>query len=235
MGGKAGNLAAFEKILKFGFKDKSLLTAALTHSSSQTKQRFDGDDNERLEFLGDRVLGLSISSQLFLVFPDINEGEMARRYNRLVRGKMCAVVAISLSLGDYIVVSAGEERSGGRTKSTILADAMEAVLGAVFLDGGYDGADALIKRLWGEHLLIGEEVKLDPKTALQEWAQGKGFDLPSYRQVGRSGPDHQPIFETEVNVEGVGKGKGFGASKQIAEQTAAQDLLEKQQVWDKLT
>ena len=233
MAGRAANPEKLEELLGYRFADRSLLTASLTHASIQRNQRRGGDDNERLEFLGDRVLGLAISALLIKVYPEAREGDLARRYNRLVRRKMCAEVATGLGLGKFLIISAGEERSGGRTKSTILANAMEALLGAVFLDGGYDAADKIIVTLWTPKLLVGREVQLDAKTALQEWAQGQGLMLPVYKTVDRKGPDHQPLFVTEVEVEGVGTGRGEGTSKRAAEQRAAQNLLETEKVWEK--
>lgn len=232
MADQISSLSKLEKSLGYVFSDKSFLIAALTHSSSSTSQRRVEGDNERLEFLGDRVLGLAICAELMAAFPLAREGELARRYNKLVRRQMCAEVAETIHLGEFLILSAGEARSGGREKSTILANAMEAILGAVFQDGGFAPACLVIKRLWHPHFNIEDDVMLDAKTALQEWAQGQGFDLPTYQAVGRSGPDHQPVFQTEVNVEGVGIGRGEGASKRMAEQMAAQDLLVQQKVWE---
>ena len=225
----AGDLSELQARLDHRFTDLSLLRSALTHSSHSTERHQQDrlDNNERLEFLGDRVLGLSICQQLMSAFPRASEGELARRYNRLVARKMCAVIAQSLDLGRFLILSSGEARAGGRSKSTILANAMEAVLGAVFLDGGYEKAHQVITQLWRAELTVGGDFLLDAKTALQEWAQGKGFDLPVYKDVGRSGPDHQPLFSCEVQVEQVGLGQGNGPSKRAAEQRAAQDLLEK--------
>lgn len=221
-----------EKLLDYNFEDRHLLSSALTHASIQAAQRKGRDDNERLEFLGDRVLGLSISALLMKHFPDAREGDLARRYNRLVRRKMCAEVASDLGLGPFLILSAGEERSGGRRKSTILANAMEALLGAIFLDGGYDQADRVIFKLWSSKLLLDGVVQLDAKTALQEWAQGNGYDLPVYETLDRKGPDHEPLFVTEVTVKTVGTGQGEGTSKRAAEQRAAQALLISEKVWD---
>lgn len=241
---KSADFKALEAKINYHFKEKNLLSSALTHSSSisQTKKSKKTDqstkenqdeDNERLEFLGDRVLGLSISAVLIKLYPESPEGDLARRYNNLVRRQTCTEVAKDLELGKYLILSAGEERSGGRTKSTILANAMEALLGAIFLDGGYAAADEMIKTFWQGKISEGEQIELDAKTALQEWAQGQGFDLPIYTNLNRSGPDHSPVFETKVTVEGIGEGVGKGPSKRIAEQMAAKNLLEKEKVWPK--
>ena len=236
------NLSLLQTALGYVFQDPSLLEAALIHSSHSShgkQKKVSGaekggvvDNNERLEFLGDRVLGLSICEQLMQAFPDANEGELARRYNRLVRRKMCAEIARQIDLGRFLILSSGEARSGGRAKSTILANAMEAVLGAVFLDGGYEKAHQVIVRLWQDQLQCDGAVLLDAKTALQEWVQGKGYGLPVYQDIGRTGPDHEPLFSCEVQVDQVGVGRGEGPSKRAAEQSAAQDLLEKNDVWD---
>lgn len=232
MSRRVTDLGKLEKLLAYRFKDRHLLTSALTHASIQARQRRDRDDNERLEFLGDRVLGLSISALLLDQFPEAREGDLARRYNRLVRRKMCAEVAGELGLGAFLILSSGEERSGGRGKSTILANAMEALLGAIFLDGGYDAADRVVLKLWSGKMVVDGAVQLDAKTALQEWAQGNGYDLPVYKTLDRKGPDHKPLFVTEVTVKTVGTGQGEGASKRAAEQKAAHSLLIAAKVWD---
>lgn len=238
--GKNADLSKLQTKLNYKFKNKDLLAAALTHASSisQTKKSKSSDkaheeDNERLEFLGDRVLGLSISTVLLKLYPESPEGDLARRYNNLVKRQTCTEVAKDIDLGQFLILSAGEERSGGRTKSTILANAMEALLGAIFIDGGYSAADKVIRNFWQDKISQGEKIELDAKTALQEWAQGKGFDLPIYTNLSRTGPDHSPLFETKVTVEGVGDGVGKGHSKRVAEQMAAKELLEKENVWPK--
>ena len=242
--GQGADLSELEKKINYQFTEPNLLKSALTHSSTFTtgkklpkgkkpSQLKGEEDNERLEFLGDRVLGLSISSLLIKLYPEDEEGGLARRYNHLVRRETCTIIARDLELGNYLNLSLAEERSGGREKATILANAMEALLGAIFLDSGYDAADNIIKTFWQEQITKGVQVSLDAKTALQEWAQGKGYDLPQYSQLDRTGPDHNPIFETSVLVDGVGTGTGKGKSKRIAEQMAAKNLLVKQNVWPK--
>lgn len=239
-----------EQTLDYKFKDREILKSALTHASSQKSTRPEKKsvknssasandpalekreaDNERLEFLGDRVLGLVISAALMKLYPASPEGELARRYNSLVRRKTCAEIATEIGLGKYLILSAGEERSGGRKKSTILANGMEALLGALFLDAGYDIVDTIICRLWHNKMNMSDKVQLDAKTALQEWAQGQGFNLPFYKNINRTGPDHNPIFIVEVSVGGVGAAQGQGSSKRIAEQNAAKALLQDQNVW----
>ena len=227
---KSPELKSFEKRLQYTFGNTYYLEKSLTHRSIQNHR---AGNYERLEFLGDRVLGLSISAVLLKLYPESPEGDLARRYNNLVKRQTCTEVAKDIDLGQFLILSAGEERSGGRTKATILANAMEALLGAIFIDGGYSAADKVIRNFWQDKISQGEKIELDAKTALQEWAQGKGFDLPIYTNLSRTGPDHSPLFETKVTVEGVGDGIGKGHSKRVAEQMAAKELLEKENVWPK--
>lgn len=202
---------------------------ALTHASVRGGKvaRF---DNERLEFIGDRVLGLAIAEALNGQYPDASEGELARRYNRLVRGEACAKVARTIGLGDHLILSESEADSGGRNKTTILADAAEALLGAVFIDGGFEKARGVVHRLWREQSELVPEVSVDAKSALQEWAQGQGLALPRYTVVARNGPDHAPRFTAEVLIAGKAPAQGEGASKRIAEQAAASALLTREGV-----
>lgn len=206
------------------FKDSGLLERALTHASVRGGKiaRF---DNERLEFIGDRVLGLAIAEILNQQYPEASEGELARRYNRLVRGEACAKVARNMELGAHLILSDSEADSGGRDKTTILADAAEALLGAVFIDGGFEKARTVVRKLWQEQSEPVPEVAVDAKSALQEWAQGQGLALPKYTVVSRKGPDHAPRFTAEVIITGRAPAQGEGASKRIAEQAAATALL----------
>ena len=219
-----------ETRLGYKFKAQDMLTRALTHSSFKGNAKTTGD-NERLEFVGDRVLGLAIAEVLQETFPKAKEGELARRYNRLVRGETCATVGRDLGLGAFLILSDSEAASGGREKETILADAVEAVLGAVFLDAGFEKARAVVRRLWEP--LTEQHTRpaiADPKSALQEWAQGKGMPLPLYIEIARSGPDHAPVFTTEVRITGCSPARGEGASKRAAEQAAASALLDREGV-----
>lgn len=223
-------LRDLEARLGYTFTDRALLKKALTHASvrqASAKRR----DNERLEFLGDRVLGLAIAELLSEVYTTATEGELARHFNRLVRGGTCAEVARSLDLGPALVLSESEAGSGGRDKETILADACEALLGAVFLEAGYTVARQVVRQLWMPKL-DGEPVATaDAKSALQEWAQGQGLSLPSYTEVAREGPDHAPRFTSEVRIKGRKPARGEGASKRAAEQAAAASLLAREGVW----
>jgi ribonuclease-3 len=218
-----------EKALGHRFKDQKLLEIALTHASVRGAKG-KRSDNERLEFIGDRVLGLAIAELLNECFPDGSEGDLARRYNRLVRGEACAKVARSIGLGTHLILSDSEAGSGGRTKNTILADAMEALLGAIFLEAGFKTAREVVRNLWAS---LSEDLPatgVDAKSALQEWAQGQGLELPQYVEIARKGPDHAPHFTTEVRISGMEPARGEGASKRAAEQAAARALLEREGV-----
>lgn len=217
-----------EKRLGFKFRNEDLLTHALTHSSVRGSDKT-RKDNERLEFLGDRVLGLATGEKLTAEFPHANEGELARRYNSLVNGAMCARIGRLLELGPHLILSESEADSGGRDKDTILADAVEALLGAAFLDGGYIKARDIVFRLWNTQTNgTFKKVASDAKTALQEWAQGNGLSRPEYTVVSRTGPDHAPFFITEVKIKGKLAARGEGNSKRAAEQSAAAALLKRE-------
>lgn len=213
---------ALEVRAGYRFSDATLLAQALTHASADA-----GLSNERLEFLGDRVLGLVIASHLHERFPDAEEGELSLRLNALVRKEACGEVGKALALDAVIRASAGEAR--GAMAASIIADATEALIGAIFLDGGYKAARDFVLRHW--HTQFDRPVisGQDAKTRLQEWAQArlKGKGLPHYRELSRSGSDHAPVFVVEVSVPGAGSAEGRGSSKRQAEQEAAQKLLEK--------
>jgi len=208
------------------FKTEAVLERALTHSSvrgTNSKRA----DNERFEFIGDRVLGLAIVEILHETYPDASEGDMARRTNTLVRGEMCASVARAIKLGEHLILSPSEASHGGREKENILADAMEAVLGAVFIDGGYAAARKTVRRIWTLEQSSPRQgaAARDAKSELQEWAQGRGLALPKYVSLERSGPDHAPVFTAEVRITGETPQRGTGASKRAAEQEAASTML----------
>jgi len=213
------------------FADPALLKLALTHSSARAGSQPD-QDNERLEFVGDRVLGLTVAEMLAEAFPKAREGELARWFNQLVRAETCAEVAQQWDLGEFIVMSGGEAGSGGRRKKTILANACEAVLGAVFADAGYATAKAVVRRFWEPQFAALELAAPDAKSLLQEWAQGRGLPLPRYLEVAREGPDHAPHFTAEVQIEGIAPERGQGANKREAEQAAALAVLLREGVWE---
>ena len=218
-----------EKRLGYTFKSRELFDRALTHASVRS-QRGMRHDNERLEFIGDRVLGLAVAEMLHEAHPDASEGELARRYNRLVRGLACATVARRIGVGPHLILSDSEAESGGREKETILADAVEALLGAVFIEAGFSKARDVVRALWTAQFEQLPHVVADPKSALQEWAQGQGLDLPEYVEISRSGPDHAPLFVTEVHIVGRKPARGEGTSKRQAEQAAARTLLAREGV-----
>ena len=199
----------------------------MTHASADTVV-----SNERLEFLGDRVLGLIVSEKLHALYPQDAEGALSLKYNALVRREACAAAAEAMGLGDHIILARAEAGSGGRRKSAILAGACEAVIAALYLDGGMEAARPFVERYWADAFAaLGTDMR-DPKTVLQEWAQGRrgkkgGNEAPVYRLVGREGPDHAPRFSVEVSVTGQSPETGFGGSKREAEQDAARRMLAK--------
>jgi ribonuclease III len=220
-----------EARLGYTFTDRGLLTEALTHASARATHG--GRDNERLEFLGDRVLGLSIAALLYVQFPEAREVEFARHYNALVCKSCCAVVASALELGQQLIMAPSEARTGGRKKDVILADACEALLGAIHVDGGFAAAEAVVRRLWGPLVVTEATPAPDAKTALQEYAQSQKRGLPEYRETGRSGADHAPSFTVQVTVTGLKPAVGEGPSLKKAQQAAAEALLVREEVWQK--
>jgi len=218
-------LVDLESRLDYNFKDPNLLIRAMTHSSYGDGQR-KTPDNERLEFLGDRVLGLLTADALY-DYSKESEGTLARRLNALVRKETCARVARQISLGDALLISSAEDRQGGREKTSILGDACEALIAAIYLDGGYSDAKKFYDTMWLPILAeVVQKSAKDPKTELQERAMATNQALPIYEILERSGPDHRPLFVIEVSVDGIGSAKGTGKSKRDAERFAATHLLE---------
>jgi ribonuclease-3 len=214
-------LRELETRLGHRFKDPDLLRRALTHASVSTT-----DSNERLEFLGDRVLGLVIAEKLHQLYPGDPEGILALKLNALVRSEACALAAEKAGLGDHLILANSEIASGGRKKMAILAGTCEAVIAALYLDGGLAAARDFIERNWQEQYTGLHHDMRDAKTALQEWAQSKKGGLaPVYKLIKREGPDHAPRFLIEVNVAGQPPATGEGSSKREAEQAAAQAML----------
>ncbi len=211
--------------LNHKFSKLSLVQQALTHPSACGRNRIIADSYERLEFLGDRVLGLVVADMLLRNFPDESEGSLAKRFTALVRREALALVARSLGLEKSIVLAKGEEESGERDNPALQADVCEALIGALYLDGGYSSAQMFIESNW--LALLNQDIAppQDAKTTLQEWAQGRGLPLPIYREVGRSGPPHAPVFDIEVDVKGLDPAVGQGNSKRKGEQEAANELL----------
>jgi ribonuclease III len=218
-------IAGFEERIGYRFKDPALLEQALTHISALTGARNRAGSYQRLEFLGDHVLGLVVSDMLFHAFTKADEGEMSRRLADLVRKEACADVAREIDLGQAIRLGASEANAGGRGRTAILADVCEALIGAVFIDGGYPAASALIERLWSERMRTPARPLRDSKTVLQEWAQARGLPTPAYREIERKGPDHDPEFRVTVELPHLAPAEGLGRSKRAAEQAAAAAML----------
>jgi len=215
---------AFAARLGHDFAEPELLRTALTHASISAATRA---DNQRLEFLGDRVLGLVMSEALLAADPAASEGQLAPRFNALVRKETCADVAGSLDLGTVLRLGRSEMLSGGRRKQALLGDAMEAVIAAVYLDAGYEAARRVVLNAWGARIATVEADARDPKTSLQEWVQAKGQPPPTYTEVARRGPDHAPVFTVEVRLETGQTVLAEAPSKRRAEQAAAKALLDR--------
>ena len=215
-------MTELEDRLGHRFKDNLLLRRALTHASADA-----AGSNERLEFLGDRVLGLVAAERLSALYPKDSEGGLALKYNALVRGETCAAAARAAGIGEQLILAKSESGSGGRRKGAILAGACEAVIAALYLDGGMKAARGFIERYWAAAFESLNADMRDPKTALQEWAQSRGpkAAAPVYALVSRAGPDHAPVFCVEVRVPGREPQTGSGGSKREAEQDAARRML----------
>ena len=218
-------LPALQERLSYCFKSHRLLLEAITHSSFQGDGSGHRLCNERLEFVGDRVLGLVIANLLFRRFPGEEVGALARRHAAAVRREALVEIAERLELATCLRLSRGEEEAGGRRNPGLLADAAEALIAAIYLDGGFDAAKEVVERLWRDLIERDASPPKDAKTLLQEWAQGKGLPLPTYREVERSGPPHAPLFRVEVSVEGLETADATGPSKRVAERAAAESLL----------
>ncbi len=218
------NLADLYPLLGHEFAHPALLEEALSHPSLD-RRREGGLDYQRLEFLGDRVLGLIISSALYKEDAAADEGALAVRFNTLVRRETVAKAALLVDLGPHIRLGKSEDRQGGREKPAILADVCEAVIGALFLDGGLQAAENFVLRYWADFMANSGEATKDPKTQLQELLQGNSGKPPRYKVINQEGPDHAPIFTVEVRAEGVTPAEGQGGSRQDAEKAAARAML----------
>ena len=220
----SADLLAFQGRLGHRFRKPDLLLRAVTHASIGSATR---PDNQRLEFLGDRVLGLVMAEALLAADPGASEGQLAPRFNALVRKETCADVAREVGLGEVLKLGRGEMLTGGRRKEALLGDAMEAVIAAVYQDAGFEAAQALVLRLWGQRIAAVEPDARDPKSLLQEWAQARGMPPPVYAEVGRSGADHALVFTIRVTLENGATAEATARPKRLAEQTAARMLLER--------
>jgi ribonuclease-3 len=218
-------ISGLEGRIGYRFTDLKLLECALTHISALTGPRNPAGSYQRLEFLGDHVLGLVVSDMLFRAFPKANEGDLSRRLADLVRKETCADVARALDLGAAIRLGPSEANAGGRLRTAILGDVCEALIGAVYVDGGFSAATDLVERLWDERMRKAQQPPRDAKTVLQEWAQARGMVTPVYREVERTGPHHDPEFRVAVELPGRAPAEGIGRSKRAAEQAAASALL----------
>lgn len=229
-----------EQIIGYTFNNTSLLFEAITHTSALRNGNSNGvsfgkikpdviikKNYERLEFLGDRVLGLAVAEMLLNHYKSEEEGDIAKRHVALVRKETLADIALSLEFDKYVILSQNEEASGGRQTPSTLADVCEAVIGAIFIDGGYEKAAEFVIKNWSPKMEEDLTPPKDAKTSLQELAQGKGFGLPSYEMLDTTGPDHAPTFEIKVSVDNLGYATATGNSKREAEQRAAQNLLDK--------
>lgn len=218
----SAELKSFQDRLGHQFSRPELLAQAVTHASMSSANR---DDNQRLEFLGDRVLGLVMSEALLALDKSATEGQLAPRFNALVRKETCADVAREIDLGAVLRLGRSEMLSGGRRKQALLGDGIEAVIAAVYMDAGFEAARALILRLWGDRVHDVEDDARDAKTALQEWAQARGLPPPAYVELSRSGPDHAPVFTIAARLETGQSQQATAGSKRQAEQAAAGNLL----------
>lgn len=224
-------LDALEERLGHRFADRSELVRALTHRSAVSGERGAAESYQRHEFLGDRVLALVIADLLFRSYPGDEEGDLARRFNLLVRKETCAEVARDLDLGAALRLGPGERQTGGRRKDAILADVAEAVIAAIFRDAGFEAARRFVETHWGPRMVAAAGPLRDAKTTLQEWSQGRGHSAPTYALVSRSGPDHSPEFTVRVDIPGVESALGNGRNKREAEQAAATAVLVREGIW----
>jgi ribonuclease-3 len=229
MNSKTTDKSGLLERIDYRFSDETLLDRALTHISALSGKSRSGS-YQRLEFLGDRVLGLVISEMLLRNYPKADEGELSKRLADLVRRETCADVARVMDIGSALRLGNSESNAGGRRRTAILADVCESLIGAVFLDGGYPAAVKLIDKFWSERMRALSRPPRDAKTALQEWAQGRGLPTPSYKEVERKGPHHNPEFRVAVVLPDREAAEGQGRSKRAAEQAAAAAMLAREGV-----
>lgn len=219
-------ISRIEAWVQHRFRDHDVLVEALTHPSATRRGKHAPRNNQRLEFLGDRVLGLVIAHLLIARFPQEEEGPLSRRHAALVRRETLAEIAGEFGLGNMLTFAKSEEAGSGRTNPSILADALEALIGAVYLDGGLEPAERFVRTRWDAHIDTMGQPPRDAKTALQEWAQGRGLSLPSYTLIDTSGPAHAPRFKVQVTLADFPPMVASASSKRQAEQGAAKALLD---------
>lgn len=217
---------SIEAAINHTFKDKDLLTRAMTHPGAVSSQDAAKLSNQRLEFLGDRVLGLVVAERLMERYPTEREGKLAPRFNAYVRKEACADAIRHLGIGQYLLMAPNDAADGGRSRDSALGDLCEALIAAVYLDGGLKPARTFIEKAWAPHFAAGVTAAKDAKTLLQEWAQGRGLPLPKYEVVDRKGPDHAPEFLVSVSLENGATARASGPSKQDAQRAAAEALME---------
>jgi ribonuclease-3 len=219
-------LARLSERLGYVFSDPELLHQALTHGSSGRKAK----DYERLEFLGDRVLALVIADALFHNHRKEKEGKLAARHSAIVRGEMCAAVGEAMGLHDFIKVGDTEKKTGVHRMKSVLGDVVEAVIGAIYIDGGLEAARKVILNFWAEALQHPDTVQKDAKTFVQEWALAKALPLPRYEMAGRQGPEHKPQFTVRLTIDKHKEAEGVGSTKQAAEMAAATAFIAREQL-----
>lgn len=209
-----------EKVIGYKFQDRHLLERALTHSSTGDEYNY-----QRLEFLGDRVVGLVIADALFKKFRSENEGGLAKRHTALVQGSTLAVLGQVHGFNEFILFSDAEKDAGGHKNENIIGDVVESLLGAIYIDGGYEAAQEVILRLWGDNIETLEKAPQDPKTELQEWVQARQLPLPEYKIISKDGPDHAPMFTVQLTVRGCDPITDQGPSRRQTEKTVARKML----------
>jgi len=215
----------------YRFVEPKRLERALTHSSSLAARNGKPANYERLEFLGDRVLGLCVAEMLFVAFRQASEGELSVRLNQLVSAQTCASVADELQLHEFIRTGSDIKSVKDKRMASVRADVMEALIAAIYIDGGLEPARRFIERLWGERAREEHAARRDAKTELQEWSHARSGATPHYRVLDRTGPDHDPQFTVRVEIEGIEPEVGVSRSKRTAEQEAATRVLEREGVW----
>jgi ribonuclease III len=221
--------AALEATAGLTFRDHERLRRALTHASARSRDA--GTDYERMEFLGDRVLGLVVAEFLYATFPEASEGELSLRLNAMVNAETLAAISEEIGLPALINTGVEMRSAGDRKRVNLRADALESLIAAIYLEGGLDAARNFITRHWSARSSAGSEARRDPKTELQEWAHQAGGGVPIYTLQGREGPDHDPVFTTSVQLTGFAPAMGSGRTKRQAEQAAASALLAREGVW----
>ena len=226
----AAAVVAVERQIDHKFKNPAVLISALTHPTAVRGDR-PGEDYQRLEFLGDRVLGVAVADMLLEAFPDADEGELSRRFADLVRKETCADIAAALKLGAAMITGGGKQQNAALRTRNVLGDLCESVIAAIYLDGGFEAAQRFVETNWRERMMTRPSSRHNAKTELQEWAQSKGYSPPTYSVVGKSGPDHEPSFVIEAKVDGLDPEIGEGASRRKAEQAAAARVLVREGIW----